>query len=414
LPFCPRCGKEVLVTDRFCLSCGQSLERVSQTLDPSTTYATAPAQPPTPMAPVYGMDMRGAYIFDEEGVVRVGANLVVMVLPFILALVLAGIVSTLTDPSTFLSLTVVFTLIALPLFDEWRSRRLRRIFAHPRAELTQLRAAISTPWSTVVQMNLKGRTLQFVSQRSWASITLDENAGAPISAKASATLGPRFFQAPERTGFRFTPARKFLVLTLAFFAIAMVLTIWASVSPFFAGEQARYTTIYNSTEAGIRGAPVLQQYQEIFVNNVQVALMSLVPGFGFLLNSFASYNTGRIIQVIAIDNSVPPSYLLFVLFVLPHSWVEELAYPLAEALGIFALIQWRKQSYSEFTNWRTRGSTKLALGFVAVAVVLALADALEVSEPGLRFGALALWAPVAVGVALVYFGLRSRISKALA
>jgi len=35
LPFCPKCGKDVLETDRFCLNCGQTLDRA--------TWAGAPA-----------------------------------------------------------------------------------------------------------------------------------------------------------------------------------------------------------------------------------------------------------------------------------------------------------------------------------------------------------------------------------
>ena len=29
MPFCPKCGKDVLVTDRFCLNCGQTLDRTA-------------------------------------------------------------------------------------------------------------------------------------------------------------------------------------------------------------------------------------------------------------------------------------------------------------------------------------------------------------------------------------------------
>lgn len=29
MPFCPKCGKEVLETDKFCLNCGQTLDRTA-------------------------------------------------------------------------------------------------------------------------------------------------------------------------------------------------------------------------------------------------------------------------------------------------------------------------------------------------------------------------------------------------
>ncbi len=54
MPFCPNCGKEVLATDKFCLNCGNTLDRTVPA--PSVGPATASA-PPTirPASEVPGM-----------------------------------------------------------------------------------------------------------------------------------------------------------------------------------------------------------------------------------------------------------------------------------------------------------------------------------------------------------------------
>ena len=37
MPFCPKCGKEVLETDKFCLNCGQALDRAAWGATPKSS-----------------------------------------------------------------------------------------------------------------------------------------------------------------------------------------------------------------------------------------------------------------------------------------------------------------------------------------------------------------------------------------
>ncbi len=51
MPFCPRCGKEVLPTDRFCLNCGQDLQRPAAStvqVQPSALPASSPTKSKSP------------------------------------------------------------------------------------------------------------------------------------------------------------------------------------------------------------------------------------------------------------------------------------------------------------------------------------------------------------------------------
>ena len=49
MPYCPRCGKEVLITDRYCFNCGQNVDR--QIGGPTTAVASASGQQWIPQAP---------------------------------------------------------------------------------------------------------------------------------------------------------------------------------------------------------------------------------------------------------------------------------------------------------------------------------------------------------------------------
>ncbi len=403
--FCPSCGEGLQPGQNFCRGCGYNLQ---------ARYGPQPLQQGlSPSFPIYGMDTKDVYLIDDDGLVRVWSLARLVVLPVLFAVGLAELISTFFASISPTTLGIALVLVIAPIFGEYRNRRLSRLFSLPRWELLLRKGAVSTPWSNINQMTVKGRTLSFTTAKRWTTIRLDKSDIPPLSGKASAMLGPRFVVIPDNTRLRLSPQRKFLLLTLALFALGQVILVWASVSPFFTGEQEHYSTIYSSMQQSLRTASIVQQFGAIFFNNVQVASIGLIPGIGPLELSVASYNTGRVIQVIATQNTVSPSYLLFVLFALPHSWIEELSYPLAEALGLYAVLEWRRQSYTEFSNWRTRASTKISLGFVIIALVLATAALLEVTEPHLGYAGLLLWGPVLIGGAYAYIRFKSRIAAAL-
>jgi zinc-ribbon domain/Stage II sporulation protein M len=402
LPYCPKCGKEVLATDQFCLNCGESLERLS-----GRPESPAPTQlvPPVP-----AMDTSNLYLIGDEGLLKVGTTLPLVALPIILGAALGLLVVIYSDFGNWVAISVVLALIIGPIVGAYRARRLSRFVGLTREELASRPGVRAIPWSSIQSMRIVGRRLSFKTATGWYSTTIDRTDADRLAQKASSALGGNFAVVPEGPP-RFSPTMKFFLLFAAIFLITEGITFAASLTPFFAGEQEHYTNLYNNVEAGL-GPTIFQQWSEIFLNNVQVALAGFVPAFGSLILSLSSYNTGRVIQAAAIHFGVSPSTFLTLLFILPHTWVEEVSYPLAGALGLY-MFTWRHQSYAEFSNWRTRGSTKVALGFACVALILAVAAALEVSEPTLSIGALLLWVPVVIGALYAYLKLKSRIAAAL-
>src|SRR5712692_6603099 len=166
-------------------------------------------------------------------------------------------------------------------------------------------------------MIIKGKTLTFKLAHNWTSVTIDKNDVERLSAKAAATLGAAFATIPEVS--RVSPARRFFLLTLGLFVLTQALTIGASLAPFFNGEQDRYLSLYTTVRQSVGSASIFQQWAAIYFNNVQIALASFVPGFGFLTLGLSSYNTGRVIQAAAIYFNVTPTTFLANLYLFPHS-----------------------------------------------------------------------------------------------
>ena len=355
------------------------------------------------------MNTGNLYLIGDEGMLRVGTIFPLVAAPIILGVVIGLLVVIFSEFSNWIALSVVITLILGPIFGEYRARHLTRLARLGHDELASRKGALAVPWSSVEHMRLEGRRLTFRLARGWISATIERADAERLGQKASSVLGGKFAEIPKGPP-RFSRATKFLLLTAVLFLITEGITLAASLIPFFSGEQTHYTNLYNSVRQSL-GPTIFQQWSAIFLNNVQVALTSFVPGFGSLVLGLSSYNTGRVIQAAAIYFNVSPTYFLIILFILPHTWVEEVSYPLAGALGFYAFT-WRHQSFAEFSSWKTRASTKITLGFTSIAFLLAVAAALEVTEPDLGIGALLLWGPVALVGIYAYLKLKSRIAAA--
>jgi uncharacterized membrane protein SpoIIM required for sporulation len=403
--FCPSCGEGITPEQNFCRRCGYDLLRRRASIQAPSSSTSIP--------PIRGMDARNLYLIGDDGIARVGTGFYFQLVPVSLAIGLAAAVVTLIEFGSTIALAVAFTLVLLPVSAEGRHRRLSKLLLIPHKELVSRRGVVLTPWSSVERAELSGRTLRLEADGRRVTMTLGKTDAGILAARALRKVGARFVALPSDGRRWLTPAAKFALFALGLFVLTQAITIGASLAPFFPGEASHYSGLYNSTEQGLSGISVVQLWGAIFFNNVQIALASLVPGFGFLTLSLSSYNTGRVIQVAAAHFSISASKFLFVLYILPHSWVEEASYPLAGALGIYAWSQWRRQSYAEFSNWRTRASTKLSLGFALIALILALAAALEVTEPYLGVEALLLWGPLLLGGAYAYSRFRHRFAESL-
>lgn len=408
MPFCIKCGKELPPDCQYCPACGQA---VSPAI--SNPAVQGPALPE-----LRGLSRDRLVYLTREGLsgIRVASD-ASLALAVVLPLPLLGAFWYLTRMGALAVYLTLWMVASGLLFDWLRWRGLKKAEdAEPRPGLDRW----LIPWSSLRMVDWNGRTLWFsrFSHPKKMSVTFDRK-DAPAVETGLKWWGVRYSQRAPKAHSRLTSFWSLVVVT---FVASQVVMFLAATTPFAPGQQQLYTTIYNSTESHFTNATFYGQFQAIYSNNLQVAWGNMVPGLGAVSLAAASYNTGRVIQVIAIlaaasqHQSISPAAVYLTLFLYPHSWVEELSYPMALVGGVLGVTRWRSVSAGEFARFTNWGSVKLAAAWVGVALALLAAGLLEVSEPvlGMTSGAFLLWIPVLVGSLLLYLLNRRRRTSTLA
>jgi len=288
----------------------------------------------------------------------------------------------------------VWIALSLLIYDELRWQGFRRLEGYSLSAPQPSKASWLVPWSSLRMADWNGRTLWFTSlnPRRKTSVTFDRK-DAPLVERSLTSWGvhysPRSLRLPQALTHLST-------LALFLFLVSQLILILAAVLPFFPGEAQMYNTILNSTRSQYTGVTFTEAFKSIFINNLQVAWGGILPVLGQIFFGLASYNTGRVIQAIAISDQYPSSVVLITLYLLPHTWVEESAYPLATAAGLLAITTWRSVSPSEFAHRINWGSWKLAFVMGGVMLILVAAGLIETAGLYLGTGELVLWIPVGV------------------
>ncbi len=253
-----------------------------------------------------------------------------------------------------------------------------------------------------------GKTLWLSSMNPLRKVSVTFNqSDAPLVEQNLTARGVRYSWKPPRLP---QALSKFWVLALLLFVVSQAILILAATLPFFPGEEQTYSTILNGTRDQFSNATFLGEFRDIFLNNIQVAWGGMVPVLGQFAFGVASYNTGRVIQVIAIAHQppYPPSAILLSLYLLPHTWVEDSAYPIATVAGLLAVTRWRSVAPQEFTQRLNWGSTKLALTMGGVVLILLAAGFIETTGLYLGFGEILFWVPMVGGYYLLVKRYRNR------
>jgi uncharacterized membrane protein SpoIIM required for sporulation len=390
MAFCIRCGKGLLLTDNFCPRCGLNLSPAQ------------PAQPPTKDANsgARGLGRNTVVYLAKEGLqgFQIQSGLVLLFAILLPIPVLAFIYYAVQ----FGTLAIYFTLwIAASglIYDELRLRGLRRLEGYsPGAPDARTKSWLVT-WSSIRMADWNGRTLWFssIGQAHKLSVTFDQK-DAPSVQESLVNSGVRYsWRGPRLPEF----LARFTTLAILLFIISQILLISAATLPFFPGEAAVYRSVLNNTTSQIAGTSFLGEFRAIFLNNIQVALGGAIPFLGTIGFSIASYSTGRVIQVIAIDRGVSTVRILADLYVLPHTWVEESAYPIAAVAGMLGVTKWRSVAPNDFSRRRNWGSTKLAVALAGAGLILLVAGLIETTTSYIGALAVALWVPLLGGCYLI-------------
>jgi len=359
-----------------------------------------------------GLSALNAYYMDRRGLasVQLVSDFAAIALAAITFLFAVG-VKLLLSSLSFYGIGMVWLLVSYPFYDELRYRKLSMLEGARLDEIEATRRSRTIAWDSITRAVLGGRTLSVYrgGRRLQAQLKLlveDDKRQAAILTLES-NLGGRLIRPKTHRTLAYVLRPGPLVAII--FLISQAILVTAAVAPFFSGEQELYTTLWNSQRQTFQEASLFSQYLSIFSNNLGIALSGTVPAFGQFFLLVASYNTGRVIQVISIQASLRPQDVVAVLYLSPHSLLEELSYPLFSVLWIYYWSRGDRYTIHELAVRRRRNSVKVLVILAEFTLLLAVAALFEVAEPLLGLGGLLLWIPVGAGA--VYLFRRSRMHR---
>ncbi|QQG48209.1 MAG: stage II sporulation protein M [archaeon] len=389
MKFCTQCGVEVEEGQPFCRNCGHDLlaREAPRSLE-------AVADRPFSMR---GLGTNSEVFLSEEGLlkVRIRSEYFVAFIGLASLLVLVPLYYVFQTPSWGVYYTAWFVLAA-PAYEEFKWRGMERLGKLPIEELARRRGSVFVAWAEVDKARLRGRTVFVTSRRlrQRLSATFDEADVQLINQGLASRLGGKLrVDSPRRALAIFS---NFPALVGVLFAANVAVLFLAAGLPFFAGEEQAYTATLG-TISQTASLPLIQEFQAIFLNNTKVVLISGIPGLGLFSLLFSSYNTGRILQVIAIQGHITGWAATLFLFLFPHTWVEELCYPIATAAGLYYVSNRNPLPIAALGTRLARRSVRMSFAMLGAVFLLVVAGVLEVIEPPLGLGALVLWLPVGVG-----------------
>lgn len=164
---------------------------------------------------------------------------------------------------------------------------------------------------------------------------------------------------------RASPKRKRILLTIAIFVVALVITIIGSLMPIDSQQANQINNDLNQTVNSMSENGTLMQY--IFGNNFSICLLMFIPVVGPILGFYILFNTGTVISAIATAGGYPPIVAFVALFLTPVAWLEFASYSVAMSESIW--LFWR------ILQGRGARELKNACLFVSISAVLLLLGA---------------------------------------
>lgn len=160
--------------------------------------------------------------------------------------------------------------------------------------------------------------------------------------------------------------RKRIFSAIIILIISFLVTAMGMLVPISQEEAERINNNLNQTVNSLSQEGGIIQF--IFGNNFMICLLMFIPLIGPLLGFFALFNTGTVINAIAIAENYPSAVVLLALFLTPVAWLEYAAYSTAISESIWL--------FKSFFQKRLRSELRTACIFISICAVLLLTGAI--------------------------------------
>jgi hypothetical protein len=143
-----------------------------------------------------------------------------------------------------------------------------------------------------------------------------------------------------------SPKRKRILSAITMLLIAIIVTAFGMLMPISQEDAELINDNLNQTVNSLSQEGGIIQF--IFGNNFMICLLMFIPIIGPLLGFFALFNTGTVINAIAIAEGYPSALVFIALFITPVAWIEYAAYSTAisESIWLFKRIL-QKRAWNE-------------------------------------------------------------------
>jgi len=160
--------------------------------------------------------------------------------------------------------------------------------------------------------------------------------------------------------------RKRILSAIAISLLALLVTALGMLVPTSQQEAELINNNLNQTVSSLTQGGGMVQF--IFGNNFMICLLMFIPIIGPLLGFFALFNTGTVINAIAIAEGYPSALVFIALFLTPVAWIEYAAYSTAISESI-----WLFRRFLQKQTWRELRITSI---FISICGVLLLIGAI--------------------------------------
>ena len=160
--------------------------------------------------------------------------------------------------------------------------------------------------------------------------------------------------------------RKRILSAIAISFLALLVTALGMLVPTSQQEAELINNNLNQTVSSLTQGGGIVQF--IFGNNFMICLLMFIPIIGPLLGFFALFNTGTVINAIAIAEGYHSTLVFIALFLTPVAWIEYAAYSTAISESI-----WLFRRFLQKQTWRELRITSI---FISICGVLLLIGAI--------------------------------------